>query len=387
MSAVTAVAGLPSGNAELRVDTQPGGTVRIVASGDWSIGNLAGVDTTLRDIESGLESAPVTFDVSAVHHFGTAAAWLVERMRRAADGAGAAFDFVEPDAERAALIRNVREEARGPVSPPKVRTGFNPIARLGTFIVGLGRDLVEGLYLTGAAVEGPQMKPGMRRGIRWKSLITHLDRIGLRAVPVVAVMSLLIGAILAQQTSFQLRGFGEEGLTLALVGILLLREIGVLLTAIMVAGRSGSAITAEIGAMRMREEIDALKVIGLNPIAVLVLPRLLALMIAVPVLTFIADVAGMLGAIAVAWMTIDTPISVMLDTFLNWVNGTQFFVGLFKAPVMAFAIGLIAAMEGLKVAGSAESLGTHVTAAVVRAIFVVILVDGLFAIFFTSIGI
>ena len=375
---------LPDDAASLRIETLADGARRLVAAGDWSVGGVAEMDPLMRD--EGAAGGALEFDTTDAGHFGTAAAWLVVRTRDEVEAAGGTFVHREADGQRKGLVQTIREEReqRAPKPEPAETDGL--VAQLGAAVIGAGRDIVQGIFLTGAAVEGPQLKPGMRRGIRIKSLITHLDRIALRAVPVIAVMSFLIGGILAQQTAFQLQDFGEEVLTIPLVGLLLLREIGILLTAIMVAGRSGSAITAEIGAMRMREEIDALKVIGLNPIAVLVLPRLLALMIAVPVLTFLANIAGMAGAIFVGWLTLDLTVASMLDAFRSFVAGSHFFVGFLKAPVMAFAIGIISAMEGLKVSGSAESLGQHVTSAVVRSIFVVILIDGLFAIFFTSIG-
>jgi len=209
---------------------------------------------------------------------------------------------------------------------------------------------------------------------------------GVKAVPIIVLMSFLIGGIIAQQGAFQLRRFGGEVYAVNLAGILVLREIGVLLTAIMIAGRSGSAITAEIGSMKMREEVDALHVIGLNPISVLIFPRLVALTIALPLLTFVSNLAALLGAMLT--LRLYSGIS-----FANFLQGLQqsidlftIFAGLIKAPFMAIIIGLVASAEGLKVGGSAESLGLHVTAAVVKSIFLVILLDGIFAIFYASIG-
>ena len=208
----------------------------------------------------------------------------------------------------------------------------------------------------------------------------------LRAVPVIAVMSFLIGAIIAQQGAFQLKAFGEELLTVNLVGILLLREIGVLLTAIMVAGRTGSAITAELGSMKMREEIDALRVIGLNPVGVLIFPRIVALVIAMPILTLLADIMGLAGGAAVSWFYIGIPIQQFIEALRGAIDLSTLFSGLIKAPFMAMVIALISAVEGMKVSGSAESLGRHTTIAVVRSIFAVIVMDGIFAIFYAAIG-
>ena len=198
-------------------------------------------------------------------------------------------------------------------------------------------------------------------------------------------MSTIIGAIIAQQGAFQLRYFGAEIFVVDLVGILVLREIGVLLTAIMIAGRSGSAITAEIGSMKMREEIDALTVIGLNPVGVLVFPRLVALGIALPLLTVISDIAALGGAMFVAKAYSGISPDAFITRVRDAIDLTTVFAGFIKAPFMAFIIGIIASVEGMKVGGSAESLGERVTASVVKSIFVVIVVDGVFAIFYAAI--
>jgi phospholipid/cholesterol/gamma-HCH transport system permease protein len=208
---------------------------------------------------------------------------------------------------------------------------------------------------------------------------------GVGAVPVIVLMSGIIGAIIAQQGAFQLRYFGAEIFVVDLVGILVLREIGVILTAIMVAGRSGSAITAEIGSMKMREEVDALTVIGLNPVGVLVFPRLVALVIALPLLTIIANFAALGGAILVAWTYSDIAPEAFIARLRQSIDITTILAGLIKAPFMALIVGIIASVEGMKTGGSAESLGRRVTASVVKAIFVVIVVDGLFAMFYAAI--
>ena len=206
------------------------------------------------------------------------------------------------------------------------------------------------------------------------------------AIPVILLMSSIVGGIVAQQGAFQLRYFGAEIFTVDLVGILVLRELGVLMTAIMIAGRSGSAITAEIGSMKMREEIDALTVIGLNPIGVLVFPRLVALVIALPCLTIIANFAAIGGAMLVADYYSGVSFEAFIDRLRSAIDLSTIFAGLIKAPFMALIIGVIAASEGMKVEGSAESLGRRVTSSVVKSIFVVIVVDGLFAMFYAAIN-
>jgi phospholipid/cholesterol/gamma-HCH transport system permease protein len=200
-------------------------------------------------------------------------------------------------------------------------------------------------------------------------------------------MSFLIGMIIAQQGAFYMRTYGAEIFVVDLVAVLVTREIGVLLTAIMVAGRSGSAFTAEIGSMKMREEIDALTVLGVSPADVLVVPRLLALVLALPLLALIANLAALFGAYIVVVYLLAIPADTFLVRLREALTVTNLVVGIAKAPAMAVVIGLIACVEGLKVKGSAESLGKHTTASVVKAIFLVIVMDGVFAMIFASVGI
>ena len=204
-------------------------------------------------------------------------------------------------------------------------------------------------------------------------------------MPIIVLISFLVGCIVAQQGIFQLRKFGATPFVVDLTGILTLRELGVLLTSIMVAGRSGSAFTAEIGSMKMREEIDALRVMGLDPVEVLIVPRILALIIALPMLTFLSDMAALYGGGLVAWIYGDISPDVFVSRLRAAIGMQTFLVGIIKAPFMALVIGLIASMEGLDVQGSAESLGQHVTSSVVKAIFMVIVLDGIFAMFFAAI--
>ena len=208
----------------------------------------------------------------------------------------------------------------------------------------------------------------------------------LRAIPIVALISLVVGAIITQQTILQLKNFGATIFVVDLAAILMFREIGVLLAAIMAAGRSGSAITAEIGAMRLREEVDALNVMGVDPFQALFLPRVVALVVGMPLLAFVGSMAGLVGAALVARFYGDIPANVFIDRLQGAMSVQSVLVGMIKAPFMAFLVGLLASVEGLKVQGSSESLGKRTTSSVVKSIFVVIVADGLFAIFFAAIG-
>jgi phospholipid/cholesterol/gamma-HCH transport system permease protein len=215
--------------------------------------------------------------------------------------------------------------------------------------------------------------------------IHHLDRVGWQAVPIMLLITFLIGCIIAQQGFFHFRKFGADAYVVDMVGILILREIGVLIIAIMMAGRSGSAYTAEIGSMKMREEIDALRTMGRDPVDVLILPRIIALVIALPILTFLGSMAALYGGGLVAWLYGGMSPAIYIERLREAVSLTHFEVGMIKAPFMALVIGVVACAQGLAVQGSAESLGRETTSSVVKSIFLVIVLDGLFAVFFAAV--
>jgi phospholipid/cholesterol/gamma-HCH transport system permease protein len=218
-------------------------------------------------------------------------------------------------------------------------------------------------------------------------MVNHLERVAWNAVPIILLITLLIGAILAQQGIFHFRRFGADIYVVDMVGVLVLRELGVVIVCIMVAGRSGSAYTAELGSMKMREEVDALRTMGFDPVEVLILPRILALVIAVPILTFLGSMAALYGGGLVSWFYGGITPTVFISRLRDAISMQTFEVGMIKAPFMAVIIGLVACVEGLQVQGSAESLGTKTTDSVVKSIFLVIVLDGAFAVFFAAIGI
>lgn len=365
---------------------QRDGVQELQLSGDW---RHAGISTVYGDVvaaEKALSGKQLLIDLSKVSHFDTAGGWLVKRLQIAAGDKGIKVEIKAPDSMGSLIdaIPDMKETeapaARKHVAP--FDRVFNPIGRLA---YDLWDDLVAAMYILGSAVRGTQLKFNRSAGISPAAIVSQLDHMGVRAVPIIILMSFLIGAIIAQQGAFQLRYFGAEVFVVDLVGILQLREIGVLLTAIMIAGRSGSAITAEIGSMKMREEIDALKVMGLNPVGVLVFPRLVALTIALPLLTIIANFSALAGAAAVSWAYSGITLDVFTTRLREAIDMSTVISGMIKAPFMALVIGIVASVEGMKVGGSAESLGRQVTASVVKSIFVVILMDGLFAMFYAAI--
>jgi conserved hypothetical integral membrane protein len=362
------------------------GRLRIVLSGDWRHATVTAVNGQMLEIEGKVGRKPIDIDLSAIGQFDTAGAWLVKRLQMAAAHRGVEATLSAPEAAAAliAALPEIGDNGRRRSAPrgPLFEVVFAPVGRV---MEELWDDLVAAMYILGSAVRGAQLKLNRGAGVSPAAVVSQLDHMGVRAMPIIILMSFLIGAIIAQQGAFQLRYFGAEIFVVDLVGILQLREIGVLLTAIMIAGRSGSAITAEIGSMKMREEVDALKVMGLNPIGVLVFPRLVALVLALPLLTIVANFAALFGAALVAWGYSDITFDVFTSRLREAIDMSTVVSGMIKAPFMALIIGIVAAVEGLKVGGSAESLGRRVTASVVKAIFVVILVDGLFAMFYAAI--
>jgi phospholipid/cholesterol/gamma-HCH transport system permease protein len=313
---------------------------------------------------------------------------VIKRLAVTLEQKGVAVEIAGARGAVTVLLAAVEDAALQEV--PKDGSGgrFGPVR----ILEAIGRTVVDGwgefllaMHILGATVRGAQMKRGRGHGVNVAAIATQIDRMGIGAIPVVLLMSTIVGAIVAQQGAFQLRYFGAEIFVVDLVGILVLREMGVLLTAIMIAGRTGSAITAEIGSMKMREEVDALTVIGLNPVGVLVFPRLVGLLVALPCLTVAANVAAIIGAMGIGWVYSGIPPEAFFDRLTTAIDHTSVLSGLIKAPFMALIIGIIASVEGMKVGGSAESLGRHVTASVVKSIFVVIVVDGMFAIFYAAI--
>jgi phospholipid/cholesterol/gamma-HCH transport system permease protein len=329
----------------------------------------------------------VDIDVSKVSRLDTIGAWLVERLRRTWESGGAKTAIVGLDPRYQVLLDEVAASNKERVKKPRRERPFaDTLEYIGMAaaesVVDL-RAIVRFLGVVTVVLGRVLIRPW---NFRLTSIVHHLDRVGFRAVPIIVLIQFLIGAILAQQGVFHFRKFGAETYVVDMLGILVLRELGVLIVSIMLAGRSGSAYTAELGSMKMREEMDALRVMGFDPVEVLVLPRLIALVIALPLLTFIGGMAALFGGGIVIWLYGNMPPEIFFERLRDAISLDTFKVGMIKAPFMAVVIGLIACVEGLRVEGSAESLGEHTTASVVKAIFLVIVLDGLFAMFFAGIN-
>jgi len=376
-----------SGPSEPGVATrEESGTVTHALTGVWTTRTVATVDAQLRKLAADGQGS-VRIDLSGIEKIDTAGAWLIERLLKAYERAGTGAQVVGASPAAATLLAAIDRVAEKPVAtrPPRQSAILRFFDSIGRGVYAGGDDFLAAMHILGSTIRGAQMKLGRGHAVNLAAIFNQIDRMGVGAIPVVLLMSTIVGAIVAQQGAFQLRYFGAEIFVVDLVGILVLRELGVLMTAIMIAGRSGSAITAEIGSMKMREEVDALTVIGLNPVGVLVFPRLVALVVALPCLTVAANFAALGGAIGVTWWYSGVEPQQFIDRLRLGIDLTTIFAGLIKAPFMALIIGIVASVEGLKVGGSAESLGRHVTASVVKSIFIVIIVDGMFAIFYAAI--
>ncbi|MGQ0445080.1 MAG: ABC transporter permease [Beijerinckiaceae bacterium] len=364
-----------------------GDTVTLSLGGQWTVKASAAIEARADALLAEIDGARlVVFDLGRVAPLDTAGAWLIDRARQSLDAKGvdARLESVRPEFD--ILLREARYRALPAPKPPSGSHIVRLLADIGESVVTAGGDLYKGVGFLGevvAAIGKTLVSPSRFRGT---SLIVHIESIALRGAPIIALINFLAGAILAQQGIFQLRRFGATIFVVNLIGILFLRDLGVLLTAIMTAGRSGSAITAELGSMKLHQEIDALNVMGLRPVDILIVPRILALIISLPLLTFVANMAGIFGGLLASWAYDGITPARFMATLQSAIGMHTFLSGLIKAPFMALVIGLISCMEGLAVEGSAESLGRHVTSSVVKSIFTVVVVDGLFAMFFAEIG-
>jgi phospholipid/cholesterol/gamma-HCH transport system permease protein len=360
--------------------------VTLALSGRWTVDQSAAIESRAGALAAECGTAEeAVFDLGRISRLDTAGAWLIGRVCHTlkAKGVEARFEALRPEFE--ILLREARYHKF--VVPPRAGGSylFRIAADIGETVVSAGADLYRGIGFLGAVAAAIGTSLVRPSNFRATSLVYHIESIAFRGAPIIALINFLAGAILAQQGIFQLRRFGATIFVVNLIGILILRDLGVLLTAIMTAGRSGSAITAELGSMKLQEEVDALTVMGLRPVEILIIPRILALIISLPALTFIADMAGIFGGLLASWAYEGiTPLR-FLTGLQTAITTHTFFSGLIKAPFMALVIGLIACLEGFAVEGSAESLGRHVTASVVKAIFMIVVVDGLFAVFFAGI--
>jgi phospholipid/cholesterol/gamma-HCH transport system permease protein len=363
------------------------GRLVLVAAGAWTAAHAHEIEMLIDGLDGEATGADaVSLDMRGVSALDAFGAWLVERLLRGWRSRGGAAEIVGLPEHYRDLLENVEHaNLKAPRSAPRKSRLLAALEGIGRRADNLRRELVPFLDLLGALCVALVRTLANPRALRFTSLVHQLDRVGWQAVPIILLITFLIGAIIAQQGIFHFRRFGADVYVVDMVGILVLREIGVLIVAIMVAGRSGSSYTAELGSMKMREEIDALRTMGRDPVEVLILPRVIALVLALPLLTFLGSMAALYGGGLIAWLYGGMSPDIFIARLKEAISLTHFKVGMIKAPFMALVIGIVACSEGLRVKGSAESLGLQTTTSVVKSIFLVIVLDGVFAMFFASI--
>ncbi len=358
------------------------------AGGEWRLAGAAALDR--RFGEQRLPPAThVRIDLAAIEALDTAGAWLLLRLERALEKKGAAVTVENLAQELEPLLRQV-EKGEVPAPPPPRRRGHGLADGLGSIGEATAELVLSAVGLLGflglVAVTGMRTLAHPRR-LRVVSLVAQMQRAGVSSLPIVGLLSFLIGIVTAYQGAEQLRPYGAQIFTVNLLGLGFLRELGVLLAAIIIAGRSGSAFTAEIGAMEVNQEVDALRTLAIDPVEVLVLPRLFALVLTLPLIAFYADIMGLLGGAILCWLVLGMPLPVFMQQLHEALTMWSFWLGIIKAPFFAAAIALVGCNEGLSVARTAESLGLHTTRAVVHSIFIVIILDAAFSVLFSSLHI
>ena len=336
--------------------------------------------TTAREIAT--LSDPLTIDLSQVEKMDTVGAWIVYRTvrDRGAKVVGASSDELN-------LLEQVSEADK----PVKVRPETGPsflrvLNEIGEWMSEVGQTLLGLLGFLGATLIGFANVIRRPKRFRVNAVVQRFDVVGVRALGIIGLMTFLIGVVIGQQGAVQLEQFGAEIYTINLIGRITVRELATLMTAIMVAGRSGSAFAAQIGTMKITEEIDAMRTIGVSPIEALVIPRLLATVVMMPLLSFFAMIMSLLGGGIFVWLVLDIPPLTYVQRLQEVIPITDLWIGLIKAPVFGFIIALSGCFQGMLVQGNSEEVGLRTTAAVVQSIFAVIVLDAMFAVFFSSIG-
>lgn len=358
--------------------------LRVTLCGALSMRDVTQVHNTLQTVQT---DAPVVLDLAEVTRLDTATAWAIATLRTRLETAGQTLTVEGAQSGPKSLLETVTNAMPKPDQVDAPRPSLSDwVAGIGEAMLGAVQFVLAligyfGLFLVGLARS--LRHPGQ---FRLTALFHHCEDVGFKAVPIVALMSFLIGVVLAFQGSTQLRQFGAEVFVVDLIAISILRELGILLTSIIVAGRTASAFTAAIGSMKMREELDAMQSLGLDPAMVLFVPRILALVIMLPILGLVANVMGLLGGGIMAWIDLGISPAMFTTRLVNGTDISHLIIGMIKAPVFALIIGVVGCHAGMQVGGNAESLGRMTSASVVTAIFAVIVADAMFSIFFAQIG-
>ena len=374
-----------AGDAQLDTSSKP---ARLHISGDWTLANYARLKQLNTQL-AGKYDDSTHVDLDDVTRLDTAGASLLvellgaERVSQLADTTSRL-----PAADRA-LLQTVYSSMRDfcvPTKAPEENTGIQVLSRIGCAVDKLWQDSLKLLGFIGLILQTLARNLFHPKQWRITPVVAHIEQIGLNAAPIVVLLTFMVGAVVAFLGATVLANFGAGIFTVDLVAFSFLREFGVLLTAILLAGRTASAFTAQIGSMKANEEIDAIRTLGLDPMDLLVLPRVLALLIALPLLTFLAMMAGILGGAVVCIVSLGISPDMFISLLHSDIGVQHFLVGMVKAPFFAFLIAAVGCLEGFKVAGSAESVGEHTTSSVVQSIFIVIVLDAVAALFFMEMG-
>ena len=370
----------PPSHAVPSIEIDPNDVANVRLSGEWTLHHAEAIGAALRDIPEQVRR----LDASAVSRLDSLGVLQLLRYTTRRELGNDALRFRDDHRALVQIIEDVKD------GRPKAKKNYGFVAaleRLGRAVHENAREVVALASFLGETLTKLVRTVTQPRRLRLTATVFHMEQVGLDAVPLVMLLSFLVGAVIAFLGSNILADFGASIYVVELVSISFLREFAVLLTAIILAGRTASAFTAQIGSMVSREEVDAIRTLGLDPVEVLVLPRLLALLVALPALTLLAMLAGIVGGALVCALSMDISPTMFVTRFHDLAATRHFWVGMSKAPIFAFLIASIGCLEGFKVSGSAESVGTHTTSSVVQAIFVAILVDALAAIFYMEIDI
>ena len=381
LTTITATAG----TAQLDTSSNP---ARLRLSGDWTLAHYTDLKQQTEQL-AGQYDAQTSIDLDEVSSIDTAGASLLVELL----GAERVSQLTEtahklPAADRA-LLQTVYSSMRDfcvPVKTVQQNVITQLLCRIGSAVYKLWQDTLQLLGFIGLILQ--TLARNLFRPSQWRvtPVVAHIEQIGLNAAPIVMLLTFMVGAVVAFLGATVLANFGAGIFTVDLVAFSFLREFGVLLTAILLAGRTASAFTAQIGSMKANEEIDAIRTLGLDPMDLLVLPRVLALLIALPLLTFLAMMAGIIGGAVVCVVSLGISPDMFISMLHSDISVKNFLVGMVKAPFFAFLIAAVGCLEGFKVSGSAESVGEHTTSSVVQSIFIVIVLDAVAALFFMEMG-
>lgn len=354
--------------------------------GAWLVGNAVSIEKQVKSLPK--PSQPVQLDLSRIEQIDTAGAMLLWQLydRLLADGLAA--DFINVPEHMKTLLSSVGVVRDRPMPrPQRMNPFYNRLLVLGRETINFAEDATAFLSFLGQITLTMWRSTVQPWRLRVTSAIHHTEACGLRALPIVGLLAFLIGVVIAYQGAEQLRQFGADLYVVNLLGVSILREIGVLMTAIIVAGRSGSAFTAQIGTMQVNQEIDALRTLGLDPVELLVVPRVIAMVIALPLLALYAAIMGLVGGAVMCWGALDVGPGAFIRQLQDAIDLWTLWVGLIKAPVFAFVIAVVGCYQGFRVTGSAESVGILTTRSVVHSIFLVIVIDAAFSILFAWLGV